>query len=608
VPATNSIEGAPGVEESLEYGLRDLAGLGRAATSTAGLLTAALPRVQALTAARAVIALQVRGDDRAVVARSGEPLELPADLDLADVRRHETTAVDVPAAWAGVAAIAVRELAGGITIVLAWDRGQADATTELVLSIVDAEAARLAAEEELTDLVARVDNAQQLADMGDYDWHIASDTNRWSDQLYRIYGHEPQSFNPSYARFLALIHPDDRDRIQAIHQRAYATGDPFRMIERVVRPDGEVRYLESNGEVVHDESGRPVRMRGTCIDITDRVLAEQDRERSAARLLALVESAPDAIVLLDHEGLVVQANGRATNLLGGDPVGRMIGDVLPWPGPGSALALDATGLDGRALQLDVATAGLSDSDEEGLVACFLRDAGPRLVSESMAATVREAKVRRHQALELNDNVVQGLSAAALALQVGSPGLAGEHVDQTLSAARHMMNEWLQPLSGEELQPGDLVRSTSSGAATASDAVPEAAEASVEEAPRVLLVDDHADVRQLLRIQLETASRAFEIVGEAEDGEQAVEMATRLQPAVVLLDLAMPKMDGLQALPLIREAVPGIRVIVLSGFDRGTMAEKALAAGADAYLEKGLTMAVDETIVALLGSPAPGSGA
>ena len=45
--------------------------------------------------------------------------------------------------------------------------------------------------------------------MGDYDWHIASDTNTWSDQLYRIYGYEPQSFNASYERFLANIHPDD---------------------------------------------------------------------------------------------------------------------------------------------------------------------------------------------------------------------------------------------------------------------------------------------------------------------------------------------------------------------------------------------------------------
>ena len=62
------------------------------------------------------------------------------------------------------------------------------ASTELL-------AEKQAAEEALRDLQARVDNAQQLANMGDYDWEIASDTNRWSDQLFRIYGHEPQSFS-----------------------------------------------------------------------------------------------------------------------------------------------------------------------------------------------------------------------------------------------------------------------------------------------------------------------------------------------------------------------------------------------------------------------------
>ncbi len=80
---------------------------------------------------------------------------------------------------------------------------------------------------------------------------------------------------------MALIHPDDQERIRAIHQEAYQTGEPYEMVERIVRPDGEVRYLSSNGQVVHDETGQPVRMRGTCIDITDRVRDEREREAAA---------------------------------------------------------------------------------------------------------------------------------------------------------------------------------------------------------------------------------------------------------------------------------------------------------------------------------------
>ena len=131
---------------------------------------------------------------------------------------------------------------------------------------------------ELADLRSRVDNAQRLAEMGDYDWHIESDTNTWSDQLYRIYGYEPGAIQASYDVFMQHIHPDDRDMVRAVHQQAYASGEPYEMVERIVRPDGELRYLASNGQVLTDANGTPIRFRGTCIDITDRVRAEQAAE------------------------------------------------------------------------------------------------------------------------------------------------------------------------------------------------------------------------------------------------------------------------------------------------------------------------------------------
>ncbi len=103
--------------------------------------------------------------------------------------------------------------------------------------------------------------------------------------------------------------------------------------------------------------------------------------------------------------------------------------------------------------------------------------------------------------------------------------------------------------------------------------------------RVLVVDDAEDLRMLLRLRIDRLE-GFEVVGEAGDGVAAVEQARALQPDLVLLDLAMPRMDGLEALPLIREAVPGVRVVVLSGFNQGTMADEARAAGADHYVVKG----------------------
>jgi len=214
-----------------------------------------------------------------------------------------------------------------------------------------------AAEEALRDLQARVDNAQQLANMGDYDWEIATDTNTWSDQLFRIYGREPQEFSPSYERFLSMIHPEDQERIRAIHQEAYASGEPYEMIERIVRPDGEVRYLSSNGQVVKDENGNPLRFRGTCIDITELVRAEEEREAHAAR-------------------------------------------------------------------------------------------------------VHEEQTRRRAALEINDSVVQGLTAALYAMELEDTDAVRDYVRRTLDSARAIITDLVGPLEGP-VSPGDLVRSSPS---------------------------------------------------------------------------------------------------------------------------------------------------
>lgn len=114
--------------------------------------------------------------------------------------------------------------------------------------------------------------------------------------------------------------------------------------------------------------------------------------------------------------------------------------------------------------------------------------------------------------------------------------------------------------------------------------------------RVLLADDSIEFRGLLRVLLSRDPR-FEIIGEADNGLEAVELTRELRPDVVLLDVAMPKMDGLQALPGIREAFPGAKVVMLSAFSATEMAPKASSRGANAYLEKGdLFETMTETIV------------
>ncbi len=102
--------------------------------------------------------------------------------------------------------------------------------------------------------------------------------------------------------------------------------------------------------------------------------------------------------------------------------------------------------------------------------------------------------------------------------------------------------------------------------------------------RVLLVDDHAVVREGLRAFLELQD-GLEVVGEAGDGEEAVAEATRLEPDVILMDLVMPKLDGVGAMRQLRELVPTARVVVLTSFLEDERLLPAIQAGAAGYLLK-----------------------
>jgi len=106
--------------------------------------------------------------------------------------------------------------------------------------------------------------------------------------------------------------------------------------------------------------------------------------------------------------------------------------------------------------------------------------------------------------------------------------------------------------------------------------------------RVLIVDDHAMVRQGLQTFLELQDNSalpIEVIGEAANGIEAVELAQRTQPDIVLLDLVMPEMDGIQATPKIIACSPNSRVIILTSFGEEDKVLPAIRAGAQGYLLK-----------------------
>lgn len=106
---------------------------------------------------------------------------------------------------------------------------------------------------------------------------------------------------------------------------------------------------------------------------------------------------------------------------------------------------------------------------------------------------------------------------------------------------------------------------------------------------VLICDDVVAFRTLIRHVLD-GEPGIEVLGEAGDGSEGVAQAAALRPDVVLLDLSMPRCDGLEAMPLIRAVSPDSAIVALSGFTAARLAGPALAGGAQAYLEKGVPLA------------------
>lgn len=103
--------------------------------------------------------------------------------------------------------------------------------------------------------------------------------------------------------------------------------------------------------------------------------------------------------------------------------------------------------------------------------------------------------------------------------------------------------------------------------------------------RIVICDDQAGFRQLISLVLGLED-GLEVVGEAQDGRAVVQVVADLSPDVLLLDIAMPERDGIDALPEIRNASPGTSVVMLTAFASDIVRRRAMDAGASGFIEKG----------------------
>ena len=271
------------------------------AEAVTGLALLRTPVADVLDQAAQLLTRAIRGSTAAIylvdgsvatlaASAGGDPLtSRPVPGAVAAARDHTGVVLTVPsAAGLPLAVLDVR----------APDLVAADhAFVAQIGEVVEAAVVRHDRMQELLRSEARLVEAQRISHVGSYDFELATNTNIWSDQLYRIYGREPQSFEATYEVFLSMLHPDDREHVMAVHQHSMATLEPFEMEERVVWPDGQVRTLASWGEVVAVD-GVAARMVGICWDITDRRAMEEQLVRDALhdRLTGL----PNRALLLDR--------------------------------------------------------------------------------------------------------------------------------------------------------------------------------------------------------------------------------------------------------------------------------------------------------------------
>ncbi len=147
--------------------------------------------------------------------------------------------------------------------------------------------ARRLAERALQEQRALLTEAQKVAGLGSWEWDPESGRVAWSEELYRIYGETPERFAPSFEAYLERVHPEDRQHSGAMMARALMDGRRFTLQERIVRPGGEVRYLRSHGEVVRDPRGKPLKVLGACLDITEQRHSETALRQAAQDLHGL---------------------------------------------------------------------------------------------------------------------------------------------------------------------------------------------------------------------------------------------------------------------------------------------------------------------------------
>jgi len=154
--------------------------------------------------------------------------------------------------------------------------------------------------------------AQHVASIGSWDWDIKSNTLVWSDEIFRIFGEEPNSKTVSYDDFLAHIYPEDKENVVNAINSALVYDKPYEVEHRIIRPDGTHRLVYEQGDVFRNEEGEAINMVGVVRDITEQKQIEEKLKLADN----VFNSTSESIMVTDSDGHILRVNSAFTVMTG----------------------------------------------------------------------------------------------------------------------------------------------------------------------------------------------------------------------------------------------------------------------------------------------------
>lgn len=183
----------------------------------------------------------------------------------------------------------------------------------------------------LRDYETRLNLALRAASVGTWSWKRAEGAIKWDDHLHALFGLVPGQYNGSYAGFIRLVHPDDRDAVTKAIERAVEGDDNFDHEFRLILANGNERAIGARGEVYFTADGKAASMAGVCWDITERRRAQRALAESEARYRQIIETADEGVWQFDKDDRTAFVNAKMADILGcrvEDMEGRSLSDFM----------------------------------------------------------------------------------------------------------------------------------------------------------------------------------------------------------------------------------------------------------------------------------------